>query len=319
MKQVLYTFALLVFVYVFPAQQAQAQQDARYSMYMFNGMYLNPAYAGSTGTTSLAAFYRKQWVNIEGAPQTISLSANTALGKRQQYGLGGILEYDEIGVHQRISGYAAYAYRFKLPVGYLALGVQGGAQYLSSNFTDVTPEEVITNPDPVFQENNRVILPNFGLGIWFNTPHFFAGVSAPHLLTNSLKDGQPGVTAVGRQFRHYLLNMGGVIKAGEALKIVPSVLVKAIPQNAPVQFDTNLSFFIKDALWIGSSFRFDQLFNPESVNGIIGFQFKNGLRLGYAYDYTLSDLQEFTSGSHEVTLGYDIGKKVERFITPRYF
>jgi len=319
MKQFLYTLVFALFLTGFSAIRLSAQQDARYSMYMFNGMYVNPAYVGSNGAPSLSAFYRKQWVNIEGSPQSISLSANTALGKRDQYGLGGIAEYDEIGVHQRITGYLAYAYRFKLPIGHLALGVQGGVQYLRSNFTDITPEEVITNPDPVFQENNSVLLPNFGLGIWFNTPWVFAGVSAPHLLNNKLKDGQPDVAVVGRQFRHYMANAGVVIAAGQSLKIVPSVLVKAVPRNAPVQFDTNLSFFIKDVVWIGSSFRFEQLFNPESVNAIIGFQFKNGLRLGYAYDYTLSNLQNFTSGSHEATLGYDIKKKAERFVTPRYF
>jgi type IX secretion system PorP/SprF family membrane protein len=309
----------ILFFFACNINDAFAQQDARYSMYMFNGMYLNPAYTGSTGSGSFAAFYRKQWVNIEGSPQTMSLSAHSPFGKRQQYGLGGYLEYDEIGVHQRITGYGAYAYRFKLPIGALALGVQGGVQYLRSNFTDITPEEVITNPDPVFQENSSVLLPNFGLGIWFNTPSFFAGLSAPHLINNKLNDGQPNVTTIGRQYRHYLFNTGVVLKAGNSVKFVPSILVKAIPQNAPVQFDANLSLFLMDMLWVGSSFRFENKFTPESVNAIVGFQFGNGLRLAYAYDYTLSSLNNFTSGSHEVTLGYDMKKKVERLITPRYF
>lgn len=298
---------------------AHAQQDARYSMYMFNGMYVNPAYAGTNENGGFAAFYRKQWVNIPGSPQTISLSGNGALGKRKQYGLGGFAEYDQIGVHQRITAYGAYAYRFKLPAGNLALGLQGGVQYLRSNLTDVTPEEVITNPDPVFQQNTSVLMPNFGLGIWFNTRYFFAGISAPHLLNNKMKDGQPGLSVVGRQFRHYLLNVGGVLPVSDELKLVPSVLVKAVPTHAPVQFDTNLSLFIKDLIWIGSSFRFENRFKPESVNAILGFQFQNGLRIGYAYDYTLSKLTNFTSGSHEVTVGYDISPKPQRLITPRYF
>ncbi|QQS28850.1 MAG: type IX secretion system membrane protein PorP/SprF [Sphingobacteriales bacterium] len=319
MKHLIFTIISILFIFTFSTRTTFAQQDARYSMYMFNGMYVNPAYAGSTGNAGFAAFYRKQWVNIEGAPQTISVSGQGPFGKRQQYGLGGFLEYDEIGVHQRITGYGAYAYRFKLPIGAVALGIQGGVQYLRSNFTDITPEEVITNPDPVFQENSSVILPNFGLGIWFNTPAFFAGLSAPHLINNKLNDGQPNITTVGRQYRHYLLNTGVVLKAGKSVKVVPSILVKAIPQNAPVQFDTNLSVFLVDMLWIGTSFRFENKFTPESINAILGFQFGNGLRLGYAYDYTLSSLNNFTSGSHEVTLGYDLRKKVDRLITPRYF
>lgn len=306
----------------FQTYEAQAQQDARYSMYMFNGMLLNPAYTGSTETTSLAGFYRNQWVNIEGAPETFSFSAHTALGKRKQYGVGGWVEYDRIHIHDALRVFGTYAYKFDFgAAGKLALGVQGGIRYIASNWTQLSPPELETiGLDPVLLDDMNVLLPNFGVGAYFYGKRYYAGISIPHLLDNELWSSSSGeFTAFAKEFRHYFFTAGGALRLGDNADFLPSVLIKAVPKRAPIQTDVNASFLIKDMLIVGSSFRFANGFEPESANFMLGVMLKNGLRVAYAFDLTLSELNDFNSGSHEITIGYDIPRKGDRLKTPRYF
>lgn len=319
MKNII-TQLLIIISFVFvTVSTASAQQDARYTQYMFNGLIINPAYAGSAGAPLLNAFYRNQWVNIEGAPKTISASGHTALGSEKKVGVGGFLEYDKLGVETRFRLFGAYAYRFDLGHGHLSAGIQGG--FVSTRIA-LSEVELGEPGDPTFNQGDiSAFLPNFGLGLYYNSDKAYAGISVPHLINNKVTgDGATDITRVPREERHYFLTAGAVL--GEGVKLKPSFLVKLVPNQAPTQFDINLNALFKDVFWIGSSFRFEQEFRPESLDFLLGFQFQSGLMVGYAYDITLSDLNQFTSGSHEITLGYDLGwgkGRGIRYRTPRFF
>ena len=172
------------------------------------------------------------------------------------------------------------------------------------------------------------LLPNFGLGLYFYNPQkYYVGLFAPQLLNNNLRDETQGIDAVAHQYRQYNFMAGAVF--GEELKLRPSVLLKAIPSNAPLQLDASLLFLFKETLWLGASYRTalgnknvdnqTQIIDTESIDAIVAFQLKNGLKIGYAYDLTLSQLSKYTSGSHEIMLGYDMRPKGVRYHTPRYF
>ena len=314
MRRLLLVFVLLVAVSI----GANAQQDARYTQYMFNKLVFNPGYAGTGEGLSLSGLARIQWVNIDGAPTSFSLSGHTPLGQGKKVGVGAFLEHDRIGVHQETSLFLNYAYKLMLGErNILSLGVNGGLSYLTSDFQSLADTEIIQlSADPSFQTNVSKILPNFGVGAYFYQPNkYYLGLSAPFLLTNNLES----VSRIAHQYRHYYLTGGMVVPMGSSLKLKPSFLVKAVPGNAPIQFDANLMFLIKEALWLGLSYRIDDQINSESLDFIASFQMKNGLRIGYAYDLTLSELSNYTSGSHEIMLGYDVRGKSKRIITPRYF
>lgn len=315
MKRILLAIALITVAIA----GLNAQQDARYTQYMFNKLVFNPAYAGTGDGLELSAIYRNQWVNIEGAPQEFSISAHTPFGGKKQFGLGGFFEFDQIGVHSQYRLFLDYAYKFAItPRARLSIGVSGGLAYRVSNFTDLTSGDsdpfVIDPNDIVFGENVSKLLPNFGLGLYFYNPNkYYLGVSAPHLINNDL-----GFRSA-HQSRHYHFMGGLVFPLGESLKLKPSVLVKWVPNNAPIQYDANLMFLIKEMIWLGASYRIDNQFNSESLDFIAALELKNGFRIGYAYDFTLSDLSNYTSGSHEIMLGYAIKGKDVRIRTPRYF
>lgn len=326
-----FTLNLILAIFtIFMVSEASAQQDARYSQYMFNGMLLNPGYTGSVGGVSVDILGRYQWVDIAGTPKTLSLSIHSPLGRSQKYGIGGFLEADLIGVHQRVRLFGSYAYKFQVGEGYLSAGIQGGVLYLNSDFNLIESAQGVFNTDPLYVNNQSNILPNFGLGLYYYTQLFYAGISVPHLLENAYyASEEAGLQRLSREQRHYLFTAGLVLRMGDNLKFVPSALVKTVLNNAPTQFDANASFLIRETLWLGSSFRFTDAFRPESLDFIIGFNFGNGgfgklapgtgVQLGYAYDISLNKLRFKHTGSHEVRLGIDFGGNPGRYRTPRYF
>ncbi len=320
MKRILLLTGLLLAVCI----NVMAQRDARYTQYMFNQQMLNPGYTGSSEGLSFTGIGRLQWVGIEGSPKSIGISAHSPLGKQKKFGLGAYIAHDKIGVHNQTSAYASYAYKFIIGESRLAIGLQGGIDYLRSDFTQVTGnEEIDITIDNAFADNQRNLLPNFGLGLYFYKPNsYYLGVSAPHLLNNNLRSDN-GIETLARQYRHYYA-MGGVVIGSNDFKVRPSFLIKTVPTQAPIQLDASLMFLVKEVLWLGASYRTafgnkDPFAQSESIDAIIAFQFPKGLKVGYAYDYTLSKLNNFTSGSHEVMIGLDIKGRTDRFITPRYF
>ncbi len=290
---------------------AQAQQHPMVSQYMFNGLLLNPAYAGSKDYVSTAALYRKQWVDFKGSPETQTISIHGPL-KNRRMGLGFSILNDHIGVTNRTDFMGSYAYHIPTGRGKLALGLQAGATYFRAKLTDLIYWD---QDDEVFAADIQSnLLPNAGAGIYYYSRNFYAGLSVPQLL-----DYDPGkslsfdIKQVPHQTRHYFLHTGYVIEASEDFKIKPSVLVKYVP-NAPVEVDMNVNFLFNNIFWIGGSYR-----TNDAVVALVEYQLTRKLRLGYSYDFTLTELKNYSSGSHEIMLGYDFGYDIMKMKTPRYF
>lgn len=295
---------LFVFVFLLACNGAFAQQDAQYSMYRFNGLYINPAYAGSHDALSATAIYRYQWVKMPGQPQTASVALHSPL-KNSKIGLGLIYTYDRIGPAKTNSVNAQFAYR--IPVGKrkdikVCIGLSAGVANYRSDLSKVA---VLDANDPNFEGNNQNRwLPNVGFGLHVYSDKFFVGVSLPHILVNKL-DGKFSVFAtdnnVAKQYFHLLANAGITVNCGPKVKFVPSVLIKYVPVHAPLTFDLNVAFLFVDRVWLGAGYRL-----KDSYNFMLAVNVYKGLRIGYAYDLTVSPLTQYTTGSHEAFIGYDL-------------
>ena len=312
----LFTLLVLTALISLFSYEGYAQQDAHYTQYLFNKMQLNPAYAGTLNGLSLTGIYRLQWIQIDDAPRSISLNGHSPIGNR--VGVGLHLENDRVGVHDRWSMFASYAYR--IPVGgegNLSLGLQAGFLHYASNWSELSNDIQNVSNDPSFNNgvNASKLLPNFGLGAYYYTNSFWLGISVPHLLNSSLDN----VDKNALYNNHYFFNTGVLFSVSDALKIRPSLLLKSVPALAPLSLDANLSFIIRDALWLGATYRFG-----DALAFLLEYQFVNGLRLGYAYDLTTSRLRVHNTGTHEIMLGWDIGgtggsSNGEKILSPRFF
>ncbi len=299
---------LAMFLGLCTYNSSQAQQQVMFTQYMFNGLVLNPAYAGSHEAISFTALSRVQWVGIEGAPNSQSFTAHSPVPNRN-IAIGGMFVRDNIGVTNQNSFFLSYAYRVLLSSGSLSFGLNGGFSDTRLAYSELGVS------DENLSANQRTIKPNFGTGIYFKHSKFNVGISAPFILNNILNEKNGGViTEVPtNQIRHYYITGGYVFDLNPIIKFRPSLLVKMVT-GAPVEIDVNANVIIDDKIWIGVSYR-----SFDSINAILELQANTQFRFGYAYDFTTSDLRTVSSGSHEVMINYRLRYQEHKIITPRYF
>lgn len=314
MKQRKWILALL-FVFLIGGE-VNAQQDAMYSQYMFNGLVLNPAYAGSRNSLSVTALLRRQWVSIPGAPQTETISAH-GNSRNDRFGFGASIINDRISFISQTWYNGHYAFRIPMRKGTLALGLQGSLYNFRVNW-----EEAYTidpNDDVVVAFSRNLLLPNVGFGMYYATDRAYIGASMPHMLIHSLNRGRPKVSFfdIGDDlpglYQHSFLTAGYVVDVNENIKFKPSLLVK-YHRTAPIQFDLNATLLWYDRLWTGVSYR-----TRDGFVAMVEYQFNSMIRAGYAYDYPFTQLNRFTSGSHEIMLGFDLNFKNDPAVSPRFF
>ena len=328
-------FTVLSFLLFF-GFTASAQQDAMFTKYMFNSLHYNPAYAGAKDHLAVGLLYRNQWWGIDGAPTSQTFTIHTPL-KNERVGVGLSAYNDVIGPTQQMGANLSYAYRIPMgEKGKLSIGLQGGVTNWRANFNELTLAD--SNPDEAFMEAQPSLwLPNFGAGIYYYTKNFYIGAAAPHLIEYDLRDN--ATTEIwAKNYRHYYAMVGGAIPIkGDGLVFKPSLLIKNVglfsnidkdpafqAVGAPTEFDIDLSLLFYEALWVGVSFRsaieaFNDTSSFDSVDLWAAFYLKNGLRIGAAYDYTLTKLQKPAQGSFELMLGYEFNYKSKQIVTPRYF
>ena len=296
---------LVFFVLTFAAF---GQQQATFSQYMFNGLAINPAYAGSNGVLTATALVRYQSLGLSGAPNTQSLAIHSPL-LNKKIGVGLLLVRDNISIINQYSISGIYAYRFKIgQKGNLALGLQGGVNTINAEYTKAT----IFNPnDPAFQQDVRSTRPNFGFGIYYHSDKAFAGVSMPQLANNVFTRG-PDLTTV-KQDNPIIVTGGYVFNLTRAVKFKPSTLLKFVAGEA-VEYDLNAQFSFDDVIWVGASVRF-----LNAVDILAAVQITRQLSLGYSYSITTNALRRVDLGSHEVVLSYQFKYPKDALISPRFF
>lgn len=293
----------------------KAQYDAMFTQYMFNEMFINPAYAGYKDALAVTVMHRQQWIGFEGRPITTSVTINGSL-YHNSMGLGLSYLNEKLGVLNRNLVYLTYAYRVKTGTkGHLCFGIMGGIHIQNEKLGEL---EVPNPDDPYLSANSRnVITPNFGFGMLYHTDKFYAGLSIPRLIDDDVIMGSYGNVTKNIAVRpvkfHYYLTVGRIFEVTEGFKLKPQLMLKAVI-DAPIEFDVNLNALIKERLWLGVSYR-----SMADISGIIGIHILPQFLISYSYDYSLSKLNTVSSGSHELAVSYLFSYKGKKIGNPRYF
>ncbi len=307
--------SLILIAIVFASLASKAQYDAMFTQYMFNEMYINPAYAGSKDAMAVNALHRQQWVSFPGRPVTTTFSLHGPL-MNNKMGLGISLLNESIGKLNRNLAYLDYAYRIKAgKKGTLSFGLMAGIHNQINKLSELKATE--SGDIQVSNNTPSIIAPNFGAGIYYYTRTFYAGLSVPRMVDDSYKFSSTGnfdkSTTLNAQKFHYYLTVGNVFEISDALKIKPQAMVQVV-QNAPLLYNVNVNVLIKNLIWAGVSYR-----SGADVSAILGVQVNPQFIVSYSYDYTLNDIQKYSKGSHEIALGYVFSYKQRKVVTPRYF
>jgi type IX secretion system PorP/SprF family membrane protein len=268
---------------------------------MFNGLAINPAYAGSHDALDITALGRFQSSGIDGAPETQTFSIHTPI-KNKKIGLGLNVINDKIGVTQQTGFYLAYAYKIEFDGSTLSMGLQGGGTLVDARYSQL----LIRQPgDPVANGDIKAFKPNFGAGLYFYSEKYYLGLSMPQILDA----GNQEISV----YQPIIFTAGYVFTLNSALKLKPNILLKTVGSD-PVEFNYNMNLLIHEALWLGVSYR-----PNNTMNLIMELQLTEKLRFGYAYDFGINDLAKVNSGSHEFMLNFLLRKNKMGVVTPRYF
>ena len=311
-----HSYITFIFLVLLGTLSGFAQQDAQYTQYMYNTQVVNPAYAGSRDALSFGLLYRTQWVGLDGAPKTATFTVNTPIGSLDNMGLGLSVVRDELGPAVESNVNIDYSYTINTSDdGELSFGLKAGLDLLDVDFTKLN---IFDQTDPRFQNNidNR-LQPQIGAGVYYNTDRFYAGVSVPNFLTTkhfdegSLANIEKETIAAERL--HYFLIAGYVFDLSENVKFKPATLVKAV-SGSPLQWDVSANFLINEKFTLGAAYRWS-----AALSGLVGFQASNEIFIGFGYDFQTTDLEDYSDGSYEVFLRFDVFNKPERVLTPRFF
>ncbi len=294
------------------ALSVQAQQEVMISQYMFNGLFLNPAYAGSHPYASATVLHRSQWVGMAGSPRTNLLGIDGPVLDNKM-GLGFTFSHDMIGVSRDMEIAANYAYRIRTGTnGHLAFGLKAGLSMYSANLSDLLYWD---SQDALYQNNiSNATVGKFGFGLYWNNERSYVGLSVPTIYAADGKIASEVPGSPDHYFtQHYYLNAGHVFELNENFDLKPSMLLK-YQQQAPPEVDINLNVLFKQRFWLGAGYR-----TGDGIIGMVEFQISPMFRAGYAYDMNTSMLRHYNGGSHEVMLGIDLGKEPIMIKNPRFF
>lgn len=277
--------------------EGNAQQDPMYTQYMYNMSVVNPAYAlDDLGILQIGGIYRNQWAGIEGAPETANFFAHTGLSDRLEAGIS--IVHDEIGgIVKENNLYADVAYVLPMTeTTKLSFGVKGGVTFFDANLTALTT----TDPNDPAMQNISEVFPNFGIGAYLFGEKYYVGVSAPNVFTSKHLENETGLARLGKENIHYFLTGGYVFDLNPNLKLKPAFMMRAVT-GAPLSVDITANFLLYDRFEAGIAYRLD-----AAVSGLVNFRVTPELRIGYAYDYTTSNLGDYNDGTHEIMVLFDL-------------
>jgi type IX secretion system PorP/SprF family membrane protein len=299
---------LFSIVIMFTAIAGFAQQDAQYTQYMYNTINVNPAYAGSRGALSFFAQNRTQWVGLDGAPITNTISVNTPFNNTK-LGAGLSIVNDEIGPSTSNSISADLSYTIPVSESFrLSFGIKGTVNLFNIDVNKLNPGD---QTDPQFQNFDNEISPNIGAGLYLHSDKAYVGFSIPTFLeTDAYNDND---VAIYKEKINYYLIGGYIFELSPSAKFKPAFMTKLV-EGSPLQVDVSANFMFIDKLTLGVAYRWS-----AAVTAMAGFQISDAFYVGYSYDFETTALENYNSGSHEFFLRYEIFTKNSRMVTPRFF
>lgn len=306
-----YTFPLLLLLSLFSCS-IWSQNDPQYTQYMYNMQLVNPAYAGSREALTVASLFRKQWIGLQGAPATQTLSINAPIVKNK-FGIGVALNRDGLAKTRYTNGHLDLSVRFPMGrKGEFSFGMKG----ILLGFQNFTTGVDTRDPnDPSFEVEPFRIVPNIGSGMYFKHPNFYFGVSVPELLENQFRSTDTTGVLSGLKKRHYYGIAGAVTKVADRTLLHTATLLK-YTVGVPFQVEINARLEFREKFLAGLMYR-----HRAAVGLLLGFNLTEQMVLGYSFDWaTHIGNDRVNSGSHEFVLRYDFLYRHSRSASsPRYF
>lgn len=307
---------ILSISFLFSIINASAQQDPEYTHYMYNMNVINPAYAtAEQSMLNIGSLYRTQWVGAVGAPKTLTLFAHMPVNKKVEMGFSLISDDIGDGAKKENNFFADFAYVLQLNNNHkLSLGLKAGLTSFQTNFNGFKFESGNAATDLAFSEDVNQLFPNVGIGAFYFTDNYYVGLSAPNLFSSRHIEERSGINAFGKENTHAFLTGGYVFDLSDSFKLKPAFMSKFV-KGSPLTLDLSVNVLYNDQFELGASYRFG-----DAVSALMNVQVAKSIRVGYAYDYTISNMGQFNSGTHEIFLLFNLDLLSKGYDkSPRFF
>lgn len=302
---------------------SKAQQDSQFTQYIFNGLHINPAYAGTKGDYYIQSFYRAQWQGINGAPKTLSIAADGSFNDGS-VGLGLIIANDQIGAQKNLTAFANYAYKLRLDddeTSILSFGIAGGMSQFSVDGSKLNAANSGDGAIPLVSQNRAY--PDARFGVYYHNEQYFLGLSATNIIARYMADKNKDDLLLPIPRPHFYFTAGALFPINEDVQFKPVILVKD-DIKGPTSVDLNAFFLLKERVWLGAFYRSSYNIHNSNLQKNLPTQNSMGLiaeifatqdlRVGYSYDYSLNKLRNYNSGSHEISVGLYINRRDDKKI-----
>lgn len=324
MKTTFKIIGLTLLVAFMATRETFGQQLPQFSQYIFNGLHVNPGYAGYKGEPYLQTTYRSQWVSFPGAPETFTVTADLSANEGTM-GFGISILSDNMGPTRTTGGLLTYAYRIRTGAkSRLGLGVSAGFTEYMIDGSELDPNDF--NDVLIPQGRVNMFTPNINTGIFFDTERFYVGFSAYNMVGKGALERED--LSLAHHDFHYYLTAGALFPFSDNIQFKPSFLIKEV-KGAPTNYDINGMFLFFERFWVGASYRSnmkiwndnleENLSNRNAVAAVIEVFATERLRIGYAYDHNMNVLQDYRSNSHEFSVGYYMIPRTARMKNQRWF
>jgi type IX secretion system PorP/SprF family membrane protein len=291
-----------IFLLLLLAMDLAAQLTPVTDQYVLNPLLINPAFAGSRKAMNVGTFYRRQWVGIAGAPETMTITADAPL-LSEKLGLGFLLINDKIGVTSETQFVSNYAYKINMGDGILSLGLGAGLIITNTAWSELYALQ--PGDDFYLIDSKRFVVPDFSFGVYYSYHNYFGGFSIPKFLSYKFDYNKNRYKLRNDpKYYTYMLNTGYLFTLSPKIKFLPSTLI-TYSEGERLLYDLNTYFGFVDKVWLGFSYR-----NGRSVTGLIQFKLSDQFRIAYSYDFDLGELSRYSNGSHGIMLRYELKYKV---------
>jgi type IX secretion system PorP/SprF family membrane protein len=288
--------------------QTFAQQIPHFTQFMYNMNVVNPAYAGIKNGLAGGFLYRTQWTGQAENPQTFTFNIHSRFADKMGIGLSAIK--DGYGPVSQTDIKVDYSYTLEVgPDLNLALGLNVGYGH---DLVDFSSLQVIDPGDPLLSSNPEFSNITYGVGAFLYSSKYYIALSAPNLNTNAYQSQNNSIWTQGRTI-HFFGAAGYVFDISNNFKLKPHVMVYKA-NGAPLAASFNANLFMYDKLELGASYRLN-----DSFSGLINYMITDNLRIGYAYDRTVSSMKLYSPNSHEFFINFVIPYKHKILMSPIYF
>lgn len=294
----------ILFLFLMGVSFVNAQENERYTQYLYNPININPAFAGSRGVTSILSSYRAQWVDVPGAPKTMMLSVN-GVTKNENVGLGLSVLNDKIGPSDQSAIALDFSYSLKLNPKYkLAFGLKASANLLNVDFTKLYLKD---GSEPIFEDNiDNKFSPNIGFGFLLKSDKSSFGISVPNVLETKFYDkynSNASNSSIAKENLNVFFTADHLFELSPNLMFKPALLVKVV-KDGVAQTYASTNFVINQAFTVGMSYRFG-----GTISNLVGFQASKKMFIGYGYDLETRSMRNYDTASHELFVRFDLFAK----------